>query len=168
MRKSVKAVSAIICAVILAAIIFQVKVISLENGEHTIVYMPLLDNGPGASSRSDLTNALIPLYGEEGVQTEGLHCSWQGESATVYDTASYEIKYLGRSLAGGDYLSCKVTTVRTVLFDNENRDAISDTRRTCVYIGYDDADMSSTKRAEILWETLKEEYSDSEAYFNGI
>ena len=166
MKKNVKVVLGIACAavlVILAAFVLQIRIISLENGEKAIVYILPFGYRPGGSAGSDLRGELENVYGGEGVQTEPLRCEWQGEDAAVYDTSSYELKYLGRSFAGGDYISCKVTTVRTVILGSGET---LNTERTSAYIGYDDADPNSRRRAHILWETLKEEYSDGEEYFN--
>lgn len=168
MKKSVTILLGAVCVCILAALLLQIKIISLENGESALVCTVPFGRRPGSSVRADLQSQLVPLYGEEGVQTERRHCRWQGEDATVFDTVSYEFEYLGQAVGGGDYLSCKVTTVRSVLYDGGTGAAIPDTSRTRVYIGYDDADLSSSERARVLWETETEDYSDSEDYFNGV
>ena len=168
MKKGRRAMLGIACAailVILAVCVFQIRIISLENGEKTIVYTIPFGYRPGGSARSDLISELENVYGEEGVQTGPIRCNWQGEDATVYDTSTYEIEYLGRSVKGGNYLACKVITVRTVITDGGET---LNTQRTSVYIGYDDTIVGSRERAKILWETLTEDYSDSKGYFNSM
>lgn len=157
------------CVILAAIAALQIKVIPLGGGEQLIVYMHPFDHSrPGGSANADLYDALVPLYGDEDVRSEGLPCQWEGQDATVYDTSSYDFEYLGRSIDGGQYLLCKVTTVRTVILDADGQEAIPGTQRISTYIGYDDGDTASTKRAEILWDTWEEDYPDGAAYFNSI
>lgn len=168
MKKQIKIILEAVGVIILAISVFQIKIISIGDGERTLVYTIPFAGRPGGSVHADLVEELVPVYGEDGSQTVGLPCKWQGENATAYDAADYEIRYLGRSIHGGDYLLCTVTTVRTIILDDKERGSGLDTRRTSTYIGYDDADMKSRERAKILWETKKEDYADSEEYFNCI
>lgn len=162
MKKYREVILVVICVCISAALVFQVHLVRLWNGEQMLVYVPL-SHHPGGSVGADLKEQLVPLYGGDDVEAEGTDGSWQGKDAVVYDIPSYEFSYLGRAFGGGDYLACKVTTTRTVILDGESLPA---TTRESLYLGYDDTDPRSVERAKILWESLQEDYSDSEEYFH--
>lgn len=165
MKKYAKAALAVLCAGILAALVFQVHLITLSGGQRALAYVPL-SHGPGGSVSADLYDQLAALYGQEGAQAvPGI---WQGEPATLHDATDYEFEYLGRVFTGGDYMLCTVTTTRTVQPEAPGQEPPPSTRRTSTCLGFDDADLTSSERAHILWETLREDYSDSEAYFNGL
>lgn len=164
MKKAGTVMLSAVCAVLLVAATFQVRLIPTGDGEKTLIFSVPFGDRPGGSTFSDLREQLFPLYGTEDVQTEAALSQWQGEPAAVYDIPSYDFEYLGQSIHGDNYLSCKVTTLRSVVLEGEEEKEIPDTRRDSVYIACDPADEG---RAAILWDTLKEEYSDSEAYFNG-
>lgn len=153
-------------AVLLAAIVLQVKIIPLESGGKAVVYVPPFGSRPGGSACADLTEALAQRYGQEGEAVEQLASTWRGEAAVIRDTSAYETEYLGRAFAGGDYVRCTVTTVRTVV-SPDGGETLAATTRTCTYTGYDDGRAGSRERARVLWGTLEEEYADGEAYFNG-
>lgn len=169
MKKYGKFISGAVCLCVFAVLLLQLqfRFITLGNGERLLVYLPL-SHRAGGSARADLLLELTSLYGEEGVQTEGLPCIWQGEAAVAYDTSSYDFQYLGRALAGGDYLLCTVVTTRSIVIAHENgeTETLPDTVRTSTYLGHDDTDANSGVRAHILWDTLQSNYSDSEEYFN--
>lgn len=59
-----------------------------------------------------------------------------------------------------------INTVRTFMFDDESREPVQDAVRICTYVGYDDADLNSRVRAEILWDTLKVESPGGEVRFS--
>lgn len=162
MNKHLKIFLSAVCICLAAAAALHIQLITLENGERTLVCLPLRHR-PGGSVFADLEDQLAALYGEEGLPVEENRV-WQGDFAVVSDTPHYAFQYLGRSFDGGDYILCTVTTARTVLPGGGA--ALPGTIRRSVYIGYDDADLNSPVRAKILWKTLREEYSDGEAYFN--
>ncbi len=167
MNKKLKVILIGVCIIIFTMIKFQFKIVSLENGERTVVYkLPFNSYKPGGSSGVDLRDELAAIYGKDGIQIEQYEGQWQGKNITVYDTSKYEFEHLGQSIDGGHYFSCKVFTIRSVKFDYKEK--MIETERTLTYIGYDDADLSSDIRATILWGTLKDKYSDGEEYFNSF
>lgn len=167
MNKMLRAILIVICIIIFITIKFQFKIVSLENGERTVVYtLPFDSYKPGGSSRADLRDDLTPLYGKDGIQIKQYDGQWQGKNIIVYDTSNYEVEYLGQSIDGGHYFLCNVFTVRSVKFDDKEK--MIKTERTATYIGYDDGDLNSDIRAAILWGTLEDKYSDSEEYFNSF
>ena len=170
MRKRAKVALAAICLCVLAVAVLRPRPVSLAGGEKIIVYTPLSGPVPGGSAHADLLEELAVRYGEDGVRTKIFDCIWSDEdgivNAEVYDTSNYEFEYLGRGLRGGNYILCTVNTARTVVCDEENMEPIPDTTRVCTCIGYDDAIPNSRARAEVIWDTLEEEYPDGEARFN--
>ena len=170
MKKRTKAALAAICVCVLAAAVLRPRLVSLAGGEKVMVYTPLSGPVPGGSAHADLLEELAAYYGEDGVRTKSFDCSWSGEDSTVnaevYDTSDYAFEYLGRGLQGGNYILCTVNTARTVVFNEEDREPIPDTTRVCTCIGYDDANLNSSARAKVMWDTLEEEYPDGEARFN--
>ena len=156
-----------VCIIILIIVIFQFKIISLENGERKVVYTPPFNSyTPGGSTRADLKEELTSFYGEENTKVEQYDGQWEGDNITVYDESKYDIEYLGKAIGGGHYFSCKALTLRSIKFNDKEK--MIETERTARYIGYDDGDLNSVIRSSILWETLKQEYSDSEDYFNSF
>lgn len=165
MKKILKIVFLALFIGILIAIVFQFKIVSHENGEKVFVYtLPFGNSGLYGSAGSDLRDQLIPLYGKDDIEVEQYRGQWKGKNIIVYDKSKYDFKYLGQSVGGDNFISCEVFTIRSVKFDDEEK--VIETKRTSTYIGYDDNDLNSVIRAKILWGTLKEEYSDSEGYFN--
>ena len=127
MKKYLKYILGAVCVVILAALVLQVKIISLGDGETLVVYTPPFGTRPGGSANADLMEQLVPLYGEES------------------DTVRYDFSCLGRAFPLGDsFISCTVTTLETSPPDS----------RTFTYIGCDPAGQNNSERAFILWESL--------------
>lgn len=169
MKKRTIVCLGVICLLLVIGVFtMHLQIITLETGEKAVVYAAPAASAPGSVANSDLCHDLASLYGEEGVQTELLRCQWQGQDAVIYDTSTFETAYLGRTFSGCDYLSCKVTTVRTVALAGGSQETLLDSTRTCTYLGRDDTDLNSGVRASILWETLQEEYTDSQEYFDGL
>ena len=83
-EKSITVILGAACVILLAVMIIQVRIISLGKEGKTIVYTVPFDRGkPGASAASNLKRELVPLYGDEGVQTERLHRQWQAVSKNL-------------------------------------------------------------------------------------
>ena len=67
MSKKLKVPLIGVCIIILIIMIFQFKIISLENGERKVVYTPPFNSYiPGGSTRADLKDELASFYGEIG------------------------------------------------------------------------------------------------------
>lgn len=153
--------------IIFILIVFQFKIIHLENGEMTVVYtLPFNTYRPGGSTRADLRDGLTHIHGAEDTLIEEYDGQWEGKNIIVYDTSKYDIEYLGRSIEGGHYFLCKVLTKRLVRLDDNGE--MIETERTITYVGYDDGDLNSDMRAVILRGTMKDKYLDSEEYFNSF
>lgn len=127
MKKYLKYLLGAVCVVILAALVLQVKIISLGGGETLVVYTPPFGTRPGSSAGSALRKQLTPLYGEED------------------ETVHYDLRYLGRAFPMGDhFIACTVTTSETSPSGS----------RTFTYIGCDPAGWNNSEPAFILWESL--------------
>lgn len=156
-----------LCLIISVIITFQFKIIYLENGEMTLVYtLPFNSYRPGGSTRADLRDELSYIHGEEDTLVSQYDGQWKGKNIVVFDRSKYDIEYIGKSIDGGHYFLCKVLTKRMVRRDDKEEKI--EIERTITYIGYDDGDLNSDRRAVILRGTIKEEYLDSEEYFNSF
>lgn len=164
MKKSVKVLLGVIFAILLlmAAILPQVKLLTLGDGERVLVYMPSLGMRPGGSSGADLAEELSQGLGPENEPVEQPVAVWQGRPALVRDTSSYWFEFLGRSLDEHNYIRCTVTTLRCVTFlDGDGGTAQAE--RTGTYLGVES--INDRARAKVLWDTLEETYPDGRAYF---
>lgn len=164
MKKSVKVLFSVLFVILLlvAAVLPQVKLLTLGDGERVLVYMPSLGPRPGGSAGADLAEELSQGLGPENEPVEQPIAVWQGRPALVWDTSSYWFEFLGRSLDEHNYLRCTVTTLRSITFlDGDGGTA--ETVRTSTYLGVES--INDRARAKVLWDTLEEAYPDGRAYF---
>ncbi len=170
MKKAAKYILIALCAIaVLYLFVFRVNRISLGEGKQTVVYfVPFGKANMGGSAQADLCEQLEEHYGQKGVPTKVGSCQWDGTDAVVYDTADYQFYYLGKNLNREKYASCRVEILRTVVSAEDESVVLAQGTHSCTYIGWDDANLHSEKRAEILWDTKEEAYAEDEAFFNGL
>ena len=163
-RTKVLAALAVVLVIILAVILLPLRRVPIGNGETVLVRASA--RGGGASAGSDLRAELESHYGTGDEKTQLGQVPWDGQTAVASDAVSYDISYLGRSLAGGDYYQCTVTILRTV--EGQDGAVLAQASQVLTYTGYDDGIRSSRVRASVLWDSVETAFPEGEEHFSAL
>lgn len=153
-------ISILVLVLINIQLTFDFKLIELEEGSKVVFTNPFGRHTTGGAPNHDFYLQLSEVYGENDAFIERFNGVIDGKNIVVTDHPIYLFGYLGRDMKG-HYASCTVITKRVL-----DIGGIKETeKRISKYIGFDDGDPNSIERAKILWDTLKETYSNSEESF---
>lgn len=164
MKKSVRNTVLILLAVVvvLCVALVRVKWVPLGDGSHALLFSTVLEeDSMGGAAYADLLEQLEEVHGADGAKVEAERFQKDGQPVIAYETATYQFKYLGTTVRGAKYAECQVETTRIVVPEQNEQEILEQSTSVVSYVGWDDGDLDSDKRAEILWDTKAVQYQET-------
>ncbi|MBE6113704.1 MAG: hypothetical protein E7191_01320 [Erysipelotrichaceae bacterium] len=164
--KPIHVASICICACLFIFILIRldIKVMDIGDQENVLLYKDdRREYGFSNSAKRDVLTQLESIYGQEDTEIVVYMGEWQGRDVEITEKVIYsDMKYLGKQFDVGYYAEGSVDIVRNA-YDLDSQECISTGTKVIKYIGFDVLRIS--KRAEVLEDTLTEEYIGDKELF---